>query len=482
MPYPNEHAFRLKDPETIDKIKVKRTNGSEGSSIQGTTIPESVSVIWFITEENGKEIPVAQSLRFPVDKWTETSAKKFITENKLKGKFEASEKKEDVSGTITVYRSDNIHSQKIGSIKRTDEGYLTGIAPVAKVGVMSYLLNDGSIRKELVTDETLFNFDFMETLKMKPITDSHPREGAVNSINAKDRKVGFTGETVKQDGKYLITSLTITDNDSIKNIDNGKRELSPGYECDLLLQSGEFEGEKYDAIQIKRTYNHLALCDKARGGSDIKLNLDSEDIEGYEITDLYREEKNDNSIILNSNGGRFMETYKLDGIEYNADKQVINHIDKKEKEIEELTSEKETLQGKLDSMTEELDKFRNRNIDEEIDNAVKERRTFEVKAGKYLDSEEVEKLPEMKKDEIEKKIILKAFPKVNLDEKSGDYIKARFDSAIEILDFEKKNDGIKKQREQANNNFKNDSNSEEVDSEKSRQEMLKRDSELWKSE
>jgi len=335
MPYPNEHSLRLKNPDSIDKIRIRRTKGSKESKIQGVSIPDSLSVIWYITEKDGKEIPIPQALRFSVDNWTEEQAKSFTLKHNLKGTFEpAITKKEDTAGTIKVFRSDRISSQRIGSIKKTDEGYLMGTAPVAKVGVMSYLLNDGSIRRELVPEETLFNVDNMETLKMKPITNSHPSEGAINSFNAKSKKVGFTGETIKQDGDYLLTSLTITDNDSINNIDNGKRELSPGYECDLLLQSGVFKGQKYDAIQVKRVYNHLALCDKARGGDDIRLNLDSaeaENINGYELNKLDEKEKiffND-SINLNQRS-RFMDTFKLDGIEYNADKQVINHIDKQE--------------------------------------------------------------------------------------------------------------------------------------------------------
>ena len=40
-----------------------------------------------------------------------------------------------------------------------------------------------------------------------------------------------------------------------------------GYKVDLLLQSGTTDnGERYDAVQLRRRYNHLAICDRARGG------------------------------------------------------------------------------------------------------------------------------------------------------------------------------------------------------------------------
>jgi hypothetical protein len=184
---------------------------------------------------------------------------------------------------ITVKRVDFL-GQPVGKVKKTDEGYLTGDAPIAKVGVMTYFLSDGSIRKELVNQDTLFNIDSMNTLKMKPITDTHPPERMLDSKTVKRRKVGFTGENIKRDGEYLVTPLTITDEDAVINIDEGRIELSPGYICDLKLEKGTFQGEHYDAVQLNRRYNHVALCDKARGGSDLKLQLDSvEHCDGFEI-------------------------------------------------------------------------------------------------------------------------------------------------------------------------------------------------------
>lgn len=184
---------------------------------------------------------------------------------------------------ITVQRVDFVN-KKIGSIKRTDEGYLSGSAAVAKVGVLTYYLKDGSTRRELVTEETLFNEDSMSSLKMKPITNQHPQSKLVNSRTVKEHKVGFTGENIKRDGEYLTTPVVITDNDAIESVDGGTQELSPGYKCEILIQKGTTDdGKEYDAIQMKRTYNHVAICDKARGGSDLRLNLDRCD--GMEVID-----------------------------------------------------------------------------------------------------------------------------------------------------------------------------------------------------
>ena len=78
--------------------------------------------------------------------------------------------------TITgLYRVD-FTGRRVGGVKKTDEGYLAGQAPIAKVGILTYHLEDGSTRRELVSEDALFNTDSMQSLHLRPITDTHPRE------------------------------------------------------------------------------------------------------------------------------------------------------------------------------------------------------------------------------------------------------------------------------------------------------------------
>lgn len=190
------------------------------------------------------------------------------------------------TNTIVVDRCDFVVRK--GSMKRTDEGYLKGEAAIAKVGILSYLLPNGTIRRELVPAETLFNKDSMATLKMQPVTDRHPSEILLNKSTVKRRKVGMTGENNRQDDIFLVTSLAITDEDAIENVESGRQQLSPGYKCSLVLQKGVYKGDEFDAIQVGRKYNHVAICDRARGGSDLKLHLDSIDVDkvdGFEYNE-----------------------------------------------------------------------------------------------------------------------------------------------------------------------------------------------------
>lgn len=82
-PFANEHAARLLSP-TIPKIRVRRTSGSGKGTVQGVKIPESIDIIWFIQRIRGREVPRAQSLRFPVSTWTESEARAWLKKKKIK--------------------------------------------------------------------------------------------------------------------------------------------------------------------------------------------------------------------------------------------------------------------------------------------------------------------------------------------------------------------------------------------------------------
>jgi len=66
--------------------------------------------------------------------------------------------------------------------------------------------------------------------------------------------------------------VRVTDASAVTAIQTGTRELSPGYSVDLDTTPGSWSGQKYDAIQVKRRYNHLALVDRARGGRQARLD------------------------------------------------------------------------------------------------------------------------------------------------------------------------------------------------------------------
>ena len=68
MPYPNEHAARIKSPALFPKMR--RQNNKFGSGIH---------VIWGITKDNKV---VIQAIRFDKKKFTSSQSKKWLKENK----------------------------------------------------------------------------------------------------------------------------------------------------------------------------------------------------------------------------------------------------------------------------------------------------------------------------------------------------------------------------------------------------------------
>lgn len=289
MPRINFHSARTKDPGRFQNIVTLKTlpNGIHilGGKLRGETTTSEQSFLFpkgrFTPEEARKWMKDHDNPFTSFEKATEDS--ETITE--LAGVLDVNF---DTAEVITEQRADFI-GRRIGNVKRTDEGYLTGEAAIAKIGILTYALVNGSTRKEFVPEGTLFNSVSMDSLKMKPVTNQHPPERVLDSKTVKRHKVGFTGENIKRDDSFLTSSLTITDSDAIDSVDNGTQELSPGYKAVIVLQEGVYQGEKYDAIQISRKYNHVAVCDKARGGSDLRLNLDNldsiENIDGFEIND-----------------------------------------------------------------------------------------------------------------------------------------------------------------------------------------------------
>ncbi|MEM3318763.1 MAG: DUF2213 domain-containing protein, partial [Thermoplasmatales archaeon] len=157
----------------------------------------------------------------------------------------------------------------IGSVKGdavvSPEGYIKANAIVTRTGIFIYQNQDGSIRKELRHPTHVWEDQSLESLKMIPITNGHPKERMVTPENFKKLAIGYTGETIKKDDENILANLVITDQEGIDAvIKNGRKELSLGYLVDLDETPGVYEGEKYDAMQTNIRYNHLAIVDKAR--------------------------------------------------------------------------------------------------------------------------------------------------------------------------------------------------------------------------
>jgi len=205
-------------------------------------------------------------------------------------------------GDVTVDDAVRTDRGTLRGAKRTDEGYIRTDAFIARPGVYVYRLADGTERRELVPPETLHDKASLDTLTLKPVTNNHPDPRVypdmVTTENVKELSAGTTGERydIDEDGRPFI-SITVQHEALIDDVEAGKREMSPGYRCGLILKPGVHpDFGKYDAIQVNRRYNHLAVVDRGRGGSTVHIHIDGADCIG-EADKNDHEDANDMTLI-----------------------------------------------------------------------------------------------------------------------------------------------------------------------------------------
>lgn len=326
----------------------------------------------------------------------------------------------DKIDSIETIRYDNFNLDEVKLIK-TPEGYLEGYAIATRTGVFNYMRADGSIQKELRLPEEVFKQDAINSFKLLPITDDHPQE-EVNSNNIKELAVGFTGEDIKRQDNYLLTKLKITDKKAIDAINSGKRGLSYGYKVNLIKKDGIYEGERYDYVQTDIKGNHLAIVYHGRAGDKARLRLD-----GQEAICVFN----------NFNNNLTMKNIKLDGKDYEVSEEVFSRLNTLETDNSNLKNTEKDLQNKVDSLEGERDALKakiqelsNKDDSEEIAFKVKQRISLEKKASEFL--KEDEDFSKLSDKDIKTKVIVAFSPEFNADEKSDEYINARFDAVIDI--------------------------------------------------
>jgi hypothetical protein len=314
---------------------------------------------------------------------------------------------------------------------KTDEGYLVDSPVITRSGIFLYQNEDGSIRKEYRPPEQVFNNDSLKSLLGKPITVDHPKV-MVDQTNIADYTVGtvLSEGRADEDGVHLRADIIIHQPERCGN----RRELSLGYDLDLIETPGEINGERYDAIQTNIRYNHLSVVRRARAGQQARLNLDNDEIIEIET------------------GDSKMPKLRTDsGIEYEVPAEVIVYHDKLKNEaavtkqaLDSANSDKSKIEAERDALKSEV-----ATIPEKIEKA---RKDALEQASQRLDLEATAKSFNVDcsgKSDIEiKKAVVNAVTKgVNFDGKDDAYINARFDIAVESRADSK----MAEQRKQANN-------------------------------
>ncbi len=360
----------------------------------------------------------------------------------------------------------------------TDEGYIKANAIVTRTGVFLYKNPDGTIRKELRHPDEVFKIDSLDSMKMIPVTNGHPQERLVSAENAKRLAVGYTGETITQDGEFVLSNLVITDLASIKDVtDRNRRELSLGYTVDLIPEEGSYNGQPFNFRQTNIKYNHLSIVDNARAGSEARIALDSFDAEEILIEDAIMAKRkvkiDDDEILMEDNVANQVEqllarianleaensriaeekdklSAELNSIK-NGDVDLQEEEDegeeKEEKEVGYMSKENPYATHETpvkapngervpmkpqDKEKRENDKYNNMDA-AFIRSLVKDRVKLQKIAETVLDAKTLARIDDMSDLEIKKEVIRARQKNANLDGKNAVYIQARFDSLLEDM-------------------------------------------------
>jgi uncharacterized protein len=364
----------------------------------------------------------------------------------------------------------------------TDEGYIKANAIVTRTGVFLYKNPDGTIRKELRHPDEVFKVDSLDSMKMIPVTNGHPQERLVTAENAKRLAIGYTGETITQDGEYVLSNLLITDLASVKDVtDRNRRELSLGYTVDLIPEEGSYNDQPYNFRQTNIKYNHLSIVDNARAGSEARIALDSFDAEEILIEEANMAKRkikiDDDEILMEDNVANQVEQLlaRIANLEaersriaeerdrFAAELSSIKNGDEESTEEEEEEADKEEKKEEKevgymskenpyathetpvkapngervpmkpqDKEKRENDKYNNMDA-AHIRSLVRERVKLQKIAEGVLDSKTLARIDDMSDLEIKKEVIRARQKNANLDGKSAVYIQARFDALLEDM-------------------------------------------------
>jgi len=164
----------------------------------------------------------------------------------------------------------------VSGTRRTADGYLIAEAKSVRTGIQLYSGDEvGKPEMPIVRvyrpADQVFADASLQSFTHAPVTMNHPDE-AVTAANWKDLAIGEVSTAAKKDGEWVHLPLILKDAKAIAEVEEGKRELSAGYTCELVWGDGVTpDGQQFDATQTNIKINHLAVVTRARAGSQARI-------------------------------------------------------------------------------------------------------------------------------------------------------------------------------------------------------------------
>lgn len=160
----------------------------------------------------------------------------------------------------------------------TGEGFLIcRNVPIARTGSMDYLEselnpagNSSKMVKVLRSPEEVFSEAALSSFEGKPVTNEHPPElltPETYSLYAKGHAQNIRKGVGEWEG-HMMADLHIQDEMLIREVQEGKREISCGYEC-IWSDNGDGTYSQHDIRG-----NHVAVVSRGRAGKNVAI-LDS---------------------------------------------------------------------------------------------------------------------------------------------------------------------------------------------------------------
>lgn len=403
MPLTNVHAARIKDPKKFKSIRTKKNEFGPGIDIQYGALPTG-----------GTEV---QSIHFDSNKFTPDKAKKWLKDHSY-----VTILFEPALDSFKFTKKETLDTGRF-SFTLTKEGYLRGVAAVTRTGIFDYNGLNGKNKRVLRHPDEVFKKESLDSLKMIPITNGHPsdKNPNVDPLLASDSVnkfiVGFTGENIQPDGAFVKIPFCIFDKETIEDAENGRIEISCGYDAEYYEIPGVYNDESYDFIQTNIMYNHLATVNTGRAGPSVRLP----------VTDGQSTKKGDS----------YMPIITIDGIDYESSPEVsrsharlVTEAINAAKTIKDLQDKIDKNTITLDSMNKELSAIKAIDNNKAIEDGVRARFDLEKQVFSVLDSKT--DISKLNGNEIKRLVVSKMLPDIKCETMVGETLDAMFSVSLGI--------------------------------------------------
>lgn len=292
--------------------------------------------------------------------------------------------------------------------------------------------------------DEVFDKDSLKTFPHKFVTMDHPAGASVFDRDA----VGWIGDEVMRDGEFIRIPMTIAHRKAVDAVKGGKRELSVGYATEIVFEDGVSPGgEAYDAKMTKIVVDHVAIVDRARGGTELRIG----DWRASDESDL-----TPNTTIGGHNMADSLRKVVLDGLTIETTEQGAQAIDKLNKQVADAKAAADSVKAdsvkalaakdaELAKKDAEIDSLKGKVLtDAQLDEKVKARADLIATARSIVDADYTGK-----SDAEIRKAVVVAKCGDSMKEKPEAYIAVRFD----VLAEDAAKDPVRKALQTQDRNF-----------------------------